>query len=252
MNISSISSQFTNLFSKSKASQKFIIYEIGALTAQTPKDLAKFVAIEFDSVIDYSYQNEVKIPFQPLEGGLFSTDSILTSPFILKCTGAITMSYTNDTVAQSFADISLVVALLLFYLQNSTQLVIFEKAPFFSEYSPMHLRVFNYEVSPDNNTLYANMEFQEVQSTPTVYATPVFPASTQSTNPNNYKNANSDGFTAKNGNQFNSKGELIKSGGQPSTVNPSGMSNLTNQEVQDNGQLTAFQKDSGFFDKNTL
>lgn len=162
MSIISIIPQITNFF-KINLSKPFIIYEIDALTATTPAELEQYIAIAFDAVYNYGYRNETKIPYQPLENGAYTTDSVLDNPFTLRATGAITMAFDNSVVSD-YSSIEDVTDNLLYYLQSLDQVAIIKTQPFFTTYSPMHLVSFEYEVSPDNITLYADMTFQEVRS----------------------------------------------------------------------------------------
>ncbi len=155
--------QVRNFFKLSQRTP-FTIYEIDALSAETEADRSQFTAIQFDSAYRYGYRNDVKLPYQPLENGSFSTDSVLDNPFFLKVTGAITQAYTSDSVVQDYAGIEDVIGTLQTYLENEVQLVIFKAQPFFTTYQPLHLASFDYEVSPDNITLYADMVFQEVRA----------------------------------------------------------------------------------------
>ncbi len=210
MSILSIASQFNNFF-KPSLSRPFIIYESGALTATTPLELEQYTAIAFDAVYRYGYRNETKIPYQPLENGSYTTDSVLDTPFTLNVTGAITMVF-NDSVVYDYASIEDVTDSLLYYLQSLDQVVIFKTQPFFTTYSPMHLSGFNYDISPDNITLYADMVFQQVRSASTGSITagqPTLNNSKTLTNPTN-TNIQDTGIVAPNSNP-NASSTLIQS-----------------------------------------
>jgi hypothetical protein len=164
MNVSSIISQGKNLFSTQEITS-FSIYEIDALTATTIDEQDSFIAVSFDAVYAYGYRRDSEIPYQPLEDGNYSTDSVLSEPFILRATGCITQAYSDDTIVDEFDSIGEITSDLDEYQNNLIQLIIFKGSPFFQAYYPMHLKSVSYEVSPDRTTLYADMTFQQVRGT---------------------------------------------------------------------------------------
>lgn len=200
MSITSIPSQFSNFF-KSKIGQPFIIYEIDALTAKTPSELAQYAAIQFDAVYRYGYRNEARVPYQPLENGSYTIDSVLDTPFILKVTGVISMIF-NNSVVYDYSSIEDITDTLLEYLQNQKQIIIFKNQPFFTIYNPMHMIDFQYDVTPDNITLYADMVFQQTRtaSIGTISTgQPVLSNQNKLTNPTNV-NIHDNGIVAPNTN----------------------------------------------------
>lgn len=158
-----IISQIQN-FGKQKQQKQFYIYDIGVLNAKTEQEYAQYIALKFDGVVDYDYSNQSDIPYQPLENGSFNTDSILDTPFLLRLTGAVTMAYSDHTVVQNYDGISNIVIALENALSDNTQFIIYGGYPFFVSYEPMKLKRINYGVNPNNITLMATLEFQEIRS----------------------------------------------------------------------------------------
>lgn len=159
-----LANNFTNFFRKSRTPQPFIIYTIDALTATTPQEQSQYSAITFDAAYRYGYRNEVRIPWEALENGTYSTDSVLDNPFMLRVTGVLTMAYSNTSVAANYNEMEVVINALTAYQKSLDSLIILKGQPFFTSYYPIHLKSFQHDVTPDNITLYADMEFQQVRS----------------------------------------------------------------------------------------
>jgi len=171
MNILNNLTGIGNFINGNKPNQQFIIYEDAVATATDPSEYEKYIAIKFDGVDSYSYDNAVNIPTQPLENGLFTTDSVLDTPFVFRCVGVLTMAYDNNTVVTGFADIENVIDLMQTYLNNKVNLLILKNKPFYKVYGSMHLKRFTYDVTPDRLTLFANMEFMQTRTAITMDTT---------------------------------------------------------------------------------
>ena len=129
------------------------------------------VALEFTSLSEIEYSNDVRIPYEPIEGGEFTSDSKIESPFILKMTVAFVPSPDNkkDTQKSLRQKITDVESTLEEYKTNSKLLLLFNTYPICTVYKNIKLTSISYKRTSDNNMLVANLIFQEVRITGVEY-----------------------------------------------------------------------------------
>jgi hypothetical protein len=153
-----------------KKQSTFIIYTMDALSNDSDSNEDN-VALEFTSLSEIEYSNDVRIPYEPIEGGEFTSDSKIESPFILKMTVAFVPSPDNkkDTQKSLRQKITDVESTLEEYKTNSKLLLLFNTYPICTVYKNIKLTSISYKRTSDNNMLVANLIFQEVRITGVEY-----------------------------------------------------------------------------------
>jgi hypothetical protein len=153
-----------------KKQSTFIIYTMDALSNDSDSNEDN-VALEFTSLSEIEYSNDVRIPYEPIEGGEFTSDSKIASPFILKMTVAFVPSPDNkkDTQKSLRQKITDVEGTLEEYKTNSKLLLLFNTYPICTVYKNIKLTSISYKRTSDNNMLVANLIFQEVRITGVEY-----------------------------------------------------------------------------------
>lgn len=153
-----------------KKQSTFIIYTMDALSNDSDSNEDN-VALEFTSLSEIEYSNDVRIPYEPIEGGEFTSDSKIESPFILKMTVAFVPSPDNkkDTQKSLRQKITDVEGTLEEYKTNSKLLLLFNTYPICTVYKNIKLTSISYKRTSDNNMLVANLIFQEVRITGVEY-----------------------------------------------------------------------------------
>lgn len=134
--------------------------------------LSQYAAINFDSVMDFEYTNQVNIAYEPLENSDFSSDSIQNTPYTFSCTGicaplADKKGYTWADLQKKISD---VIDQIETYLQNTTILTILKNKPFFQIYENIKIIKWTYACNPERTVLFANMIFQQIRITETQYS----------------------------------------------------------------------------------
>tara|TARA_R110000868_G_scaffold63089_3_gene190144 strand:- start:785 stop:1366 length:582 start_codon:yes stop_codon:yes gene_type:complete len=149
-----------------KKQSTFIIYTMDALSNDSDSNEDN-VALEFTSISEIEYSNDIRIPYEPIEGGEFTSDSKIESPFILKMTVAFVPSPDNkkDTQKSLRQKITDVESTLEEYKTNSKLLLLFNTYPICTVYKNIKLTSISYKRTSDNNMLVANLIFQEVRIT---------------------------------------------------------------------------------------
>ncbi len=142
---------------------KFIVYDMQAITATNKDELAQFALITFDGVDNLNYQNSIEIPTQALENRQFSNDSIIDKPFTVKGICAISQAITSADDIGSDKEGN-VVGMLDYLLKSDTLVVIFRQYPLFATYTNMHLETWQYSQKGDNTALFANLTFREIRT----------------------------------------------------------------------------------------
>lgn len=153
-----------------KKQSTFIIYTMDALSNDSDSNEDN-VALEFTSISEIEYSNDIRIPYEPIEGGEFTSDSKIESPFILKMTVAFVPSPDNkkDTQKSLRQKITDVESTLEEYKTNSKLLLLFNTYPICTVYKNIKLTSISYKRTSDNNMLVANLTFQEVRITGVEY-----------------------------------------------------------------------------------
>lgn len=155
-----------------KKQNTFILYTMDALSDDSGSNDSN-VALEFTSLNEIEYTNEVQIPYEPIEQGGFTSDSQFKSPFTLK----MTVSYTpaiesrKDTAKSLRQKISDVENTLEEYKNNNILLVLFNIYPVTTVYKNIKLKYISYKRTSDNNMLVTNLVFQEIRITGVEYTT---------------------------------------------------------------------------------
>lgn len=155
-----------------KKQSTFIIYTMEALSDDSRSNDSN-VALEFTSLNEIEYTNEVQIPYEPIEQGGFTSDSQFNSPFILKMTVSFSpiIETKKDTAKSIRQKISDVEDKLEEFKNNTTLLVLFNIYPVTTVYKNIKLKYISYKRTSNNNMLVANLVFQEIRITGVEYTT---------------------------------------------------------------------------------
>ena len=149
-----------------KKQSTFIIYTMDALSNSTNTNTDN-VALEFTSLKNIEYNCDVRIPYEPIEQGGYTSDSQIEQPFTLKLQVVYSPVATSskDTInilRQKITDVELS---LNTYQKNSTLLVLFNTYPITTVYENIKLLSVNHRKNSDMNMLIADLTFQEVRIT---------------------------------------------------------------------------------------
>lgn len=130
------------------------------------------IAIQFGSLYDFMYTNQVNVAYEPLENSQFSSDSVQDTPFTLAITAIYAPVATSITNANTTmrSQINAVIEQMKTYLYGTTLLTILQTRPLFDIYQNLKLTMFNYELTNQNTVLYARMTFQEIRTTTAQYS----------------------------------------------------------------------------------
>lgn len=155
-----------------KKQNTFIIYTMDSLSNDSDSNEDN-IALEFTSLMDFEYDNSVRIAYEPIEGGNFTSDAKIGSPFTLKINAAYSpfADSKKDTPKSLRQKISDVEAKLEEFKNNNKLLVLFNTYPVCSVYKNIKLVAINYKRTSENNMLLVNLTFQEVRITGLNYDT---------------------------------------------------------------------------------
>lgn len=155
-----------------KKQNTFVIYTMDSLSDDndTGKDN---VALEFTSLMDFEYDNSIRIAYEPIEGGDFTSDAKIESPFTLKINAVYSpfADSKKDTPKSLRQKISNVETKLEEFKNNNKLLVLFNTYPICSVYKNIKLISVNYKRTSENNMLLVNLTFQEIRITGLNYDT---------------------------------------------------------------------------------
>lgn len=140
------------------------------------------IAAAFQGITNFGMRQQSNVPYEPLEMGLFSNDSIGGTPFEIAIvaevapTFNISLNYednlTNDEDRRTY--IGDVEDMLNESLTNKKQMVLLFKTPLFKSYVNLKLVEFMYDITPDNKNMTAFLKFQQIRITKAEYGyTPV-------------------------------------------------------------------------------
>lgn len=155
-----------------KKQNTFIIYTMDALSNDSDSNEDN-VALEFTSLMDFEYDNSVRIAYEPIEGGDFTSDAKIGSPFTLKINAVYSpvIESKKDTTKILRQKISDVEDTLEEFKNNNKLLVLFNTYPICSVYKNIKLISVNYKRTNENNMLLVNLTFQEVRIVGLNYST---------------------------------------------------------------------------------
>lgn len=138
--------------------------------------------LKFDSYVDNSYHNSNGIAYEPVEDGSFTSDSKQDTPFIISVTAIFVIKDRKDPrnsnnvlsvfdIQNKIADLTksaTVVSVLLqpFVKNDSSNNEYWQYGKF---YQNICLASFDYQNTPDQLELRANLTFQQIRLTNTQY-----------------------------------------------------------------------------------
>ena len=159
---------FSTYYSPKPKSQ-FIIYSNKYLTQ--PQDNTRIkadidAAIVFSGFMLFDYNTKVTVPYEPIEGSSFSSDSVQDSPDTIRIIGAYCpwgkgVFYTNDMLMDAQATVE---AQLQTYKANTTLLTIIKSRPIFKTYTNFKLISYEFNFNPEQTALIADCMFQEIRT----------------------------------------------------------------------------------------
>lgn len=136
------------------------------------------IGIEFQAMNGFYYKSQINVPYEPLEDGLFSSDSLLGTPYMIAVTATCAPAYNNnsaDVIITNDDDRRQYIAEVIDQLdtaQNTAQLlVLLSTTPVFKTYSNLKLISFEYELSANQLNLEVIMQFQQIRMTNSEYDT---------------------------------------------------------------------------------
>ena len=134
------------------------------------------VAAGFQGLRNFAMRMQTNIPYEVLENGEFSSDSIGGTPFEIGVVAEVAPIFSdevqNDQQRREY--IGEVEDLLKDALANDTQLVILQNTPLFNLYTNIKLNELVYDISVDQLNMVAFMKFQQIRITNAEYGyTPV-------------------------------------------------------------------------------
>jgi hypothetical protein len=162
----------------------FIIYTMDVL--QDPAyiqglDEAAFddevVAAAFQGISNFGIRKQSNIPYEQLEMGQLSSDSIGGTPYEIAIVAEVAPTFnkslssqynlTNDVDRRSY--IGDVEDMLNDALENKKQMVLLFKTPLFKSYTNIKLSEFIYDITKDNLNMTAFLKFQQIRVTKSEY-----------------------------------------------------------------------------------
>ena len=135
------------------------------------------VAATFQGITNFGMKQQSNVPYEPLELGKFSSDSIGGTPFEIAIVAEVApvfnksetdeLNITNDEDRRDY--IGNVEDMLNDALTNTKQMVLLFKTPLFKSYINIKLVEFMYDITPDNRNMTAFLKFQQIRVTNTEY-----------------------------------------------------------------------------------
>jgi hypothetical protein len=123
--------------------------------------------IEFTTLMNFDYNNQNKVAYEPLEYSSFSTDSKQDTPFEIKVTA------TKCPIIKTPSDLGITQQLIQETIDKIEQ---YNKAPTlvcvfnkFKLYSNIIITKFHYDINPQKTILYADIAMQEIRLFDTQY-----------------------------------------------------------------------------------
>ena len=157
-----------NIFSGKKQKEfNFKIYtnEYLKLKKPTEAEADDETVFKFTALGDFKFNNVSNIPYEPLEAGDFSSDSIQSTPFTISIQAIYTPVITSkkDNLESLRNKTNKLIASLEEYSRNNTTLLtIMNEYPVLKIYKDLLLKQFDYELR-DGVGLFANLVFQEIR-----------------------------------------------------------------------------------------
>jgi hypothetical protein len=155
-----------NIFSGKKQKEfNFKIYtnEYLKLKKPTEAEADNETVFKFTALGDFDFNNVSNVPYEPLEAGDFSSDSIQSTPFTISIqaiyTPFVTSKKDNLEVLRNKTN-KVIEALEKYSRSNTTLLTIMNEYPVLKIYKDLLLKQFNYKLK-DGVGLFANLGFQE-------------------------------------------------------------------------------------------
>lgn len=131
------------------------------------------VAVAFQGMSNFGVRYKSNVPFEPLENGEFSSDSIGGTPYEIAIVAEVSPVFrktddaedniTNDEERRAY--IGNVEDMLTSAINNDLQFVLLFKNPLFKNYTNIKLVEFAYDISVENKNMTAFLKFQEIRVT---------------------------------------------------------------------------------------
>lgn len=156
----------------------YILADGNAAELEEEQISEEVVAAAFQGITNFGMKQQSNVPYEPLELGQFSSDSIGGTPFeiaiVAEVAPAFSKSLTTELNITSDADrreyIGDVEDMMNESLTNEKQMVLLFKTPLFKSYINLKLVEFMYDITPDNRNMTAFMKFQQIRITKSEYA----------------------------------------------------------------------------------
>lgn len=135
------------------------------------------VAAAFQGISNFGMRKQSNIPYEPLELGQFSSDSIGGTPYEIAIVAEVAPTFskslsseynlTNDVDRRAY--IGDVEDMLTDAVENKKQMVLLFKTPLFKSYINLKLSEFIYDITRDNLNMTAFLKFQPIRVTKSEY-----------------------------------------------------------------------------------
>ena len=135
------------------------------------------VAAAFQGISNFGMRKQSNIPYEPLELGQFSSDSIGGTPYEIAIVAEVAPTFskslsseynlTNDVDRRAY--IGDVEDMLTDAVENKKQMVLLFKTPLFKSYTNIKLSEFIYDITKDNLNMTAFLKFQQIRVTKSEY-----------------------------------------------------------------------------------
>lgn len=129
---------------------------------------------DFQALKEFEIQYQVDIPTEPLEGGQFSNDSVLGSPYVINIIAVSSPAYergvvyNDETRRQYIRDI---VDALEENMNSQVIVSLIQSKPLFKTYPNLKINNFKYKISANQLNLFCLIQLQQVRETTAEYGT---------------------------------------------------------------------------------
>lgn len=134
------------------------------LKKPTEEEAEEETVFKFTALGEFAFKNKSNVPYEVLEAGDFSSDSIQATPFTIQIRAIYTPIITSkkDTQEKLAKKVSKTIDILQSYRISNTLLTIIDQYPLFNIYKDLLLTDFQYELV-GGMKLVAMLSFQEAR-----------------------------------------------------------------------------------------
>ena len=156
-------------FFSAEPQTQFQIFTADYLTVEDKNSVEAYpeLALTFTSLGDFEFKQQVSIANEPLENGLFSSDSFHATPFTINITASYTPFIKNkqdslQSIRSQIADVLNSLDDFLYGDKSNKLLVIMSHYPIPKQYENLKLTSYDYKLTNERNGLVVNLTFQQI------------------------------------------------------------------------------------------